>query len=77
MGIVVRDTISGEFSFLQKGADVVMVKIAQHNDWLKEETTNLLSEAMYEDFKCGTTLRACTSRTATRRWWLLSLRYLG
>jgi phospholipid-translocating ATPase len=56
MCIVVRDTISGEFSFLQKGADVVMVKIAQRNDWLKEETTNLLSEAMYEDFKCGTTL---------------------
>jgi phospholipid-translocating ATPase len=28
-----------------------MAKIVQRNDWLKEETTNLLSEAMYEDFK--------------------------
>jgi hypothetical protein len=77
MGIVVRDTILGEFSFLQKGADVVIVKIMQCNNWLKVETTNLLSEAMYEDFKCGTTLQGCASRTATRRWWLLSLRYLG
>jgi phospholipid-translocating ATPase len=28
-----------------------MAKIVQRNDWLKEETTNLLSKAMYEDFK--------------------------
>ena len=32
MGIVVRDTVSGEYSFLQKGTDVVMGKIVQHND---------------------------------------------
>jgi phospholipid-translocating ATPase len=65
MGIVMRDTITGEFSFLKKGADVVMVKIMQRNDWLKEETASMgceglrtpvvahckLSEAMYEDFK--------------------------
>jgi phospholipid-translocating ATPase len=65
MGIVVRDTVSGEFSFLQKGADVVMAKIVQRNDWLEEETANMareglrtlvvarrkLSEAAYEDFK--------------------------
>jgi phospholipid-translocating ATPase len=65
MGIVVRDTVSGEYSFLQKGADVVMAKIVQRNDWLEEETANMareglrtlvvarrkLSEAAYEDFK--------------------------
>jgi phospholipid-translocating ATPase len=65
MGIVVHDTITGEFSFLKKGADIVMVKIVQRNDLLKEETANTrceglcmpvvahykLSEAVYEDFK--------------------------
>jgi phospholipid-translocating ATPase len=65
MGIVVRDTASGELSFLQKGADVVMARIVQRNDWLEEETANMareglrtlvvarrrLSEAAYEDFK--------------------------
>ncbi len=65
MGIIVRDTASGELSFLQKGADVVMAKIVQRNDWLEEETANMareglrtlvvarrkLPEAVYEDFK--------------------------
>ncbi|KAH9002856.1 phospholipid-translocating P-type ATPase [Lactarius deliciosus] len=65
MGIVVRDTASGELSFLQKGADVVMARIVQRNDWLEEETANMareglrtlvvarrrLSEAAYEDYK--------------------------
>ncbi|KAI0255451.1 protein transporter [Lactifluus subvellereus] len=65
MGIVVRDTASGELLFLQKGADVVMARIVQRNDWLEEETANMareglrtlvvarrkLSEAAYEDFK--------------------------
>ncbi|KAF8272734.1 aminophospholipid-transporting P-type ATPase [Lactarius quietus] len=65
MGIVVRDTATGELSFLQKGADVVMARIVQRNDWLEEETANMareglrtlvvarrrLSEATYEDFK--------------------------
>ena len=65
MGIVVRDTASGDLSFLQKGADVVMARIVQRNDWLEEETANMareglrtlvvarrrLSEAAYEDFK--------------------------
>ncbi|KAI0302229.1 hypothetical protein BC826DRAFT_1101832 [Russula brevipes] len=32
MGIVVRDTASGELTFLQKGADVVMAQIVQRND---------------------------------------------
>ncbi|TDL27061.1 phospholipid-translocating P-type ATPase, partial [Rickenella mellea] len=46
MGIVVRDTSSGEISFLQKGADVVMAKIVQRNDWLEEETGNMAREGL-------------------------------
>ena len=60
-----RDTVLGEYSFLQKGAEVVKAKIVQRNDWLEEETANMareglhilavarrkISEAAYEDFK--------------------------
>lgn len=46
MGIVVRDTQTGEISFLQKGADVVMAKIVQRNDWLEEETANMAREGL-------------------------------
>ncbi|KAG8970079.1 putative aminophospholipid-translocase [Tulasnella sp. 425] len=46
MGIVVRDKASGEISFLQKGADVVMAKIVQRNDWLEEETANMAREGL-------------------------------
>jgi phospholipid-translocating ATPase len=46
MGIVVRDTQSGEITFLQKGADVVMTKIVQRNDWLEEETANMAREGL-------------------------------
>jgi phospholipid-translocating ATPase len=65
MGIVVRDTQTGEVMFLEKGADVVMARIVQRNDWLEEETANMareglrtlvmarrrLGEAVYENFK--------------------------
>ncbi|TFY61338.1 hypothetical protein EVG20_g7094 [Dentipellis fragilis] len=65
MGIVVRDIQTGEITFLQKGADVVMARIVQRNDWLEEETANMareglrtlvmarrrLSEAVFVDFK--------------------------
>lgn len=65
MGIVVRDLQTQEITFLQKGADVVMAKIVQRNDWLDEETANMareglrtlvmarrkMSEASYADFK--------------------------
>ena len=44
MGIIVRDQGSGEITFLQNGADVVMAKIAQRNDWLEEETGNIARE---------------------------------
>jgi phospholipid-translocating ATPase len=46
MGIVVRDTQTGEITFLQKGADVVMAKIVQRNDWLEEETGNMAREGL-------------------------------
>lgn len=46
MGIVVRDSHSGEITFLQKGADVVMSKIVQRNDWLDEETSNMAREGL-------------------------------
>ena len=41
MGIIVRDTQSCEITFLQKGADVVMARIVQRNDWLEEECANM------------------------------------
>ncbi|KAK2460436.1 hypothetical protein APHAL10511_007601 [Amanita phalloides] len=46
MGIVVKDVQSGEITFLQKGADVVMAKIVQRNDWLEEETGNMAREGL-------------------------------
>jgi phospholipid-translocating ATPase len=46
MGIIVKDTQSGEIMFLQKGADVIMSKIVQRNDWLEEETGNMAREGL-------------------------------
>ncbi|PCH43232.1 phospholipid-translocating P-type ATPase [Wolfiporia cocos MD-104 SS10] len=46
MGIVVRDTQTGEITFLQKGADVVMARIVQRNDWLEEECANMAREGL-------------------------------
>ncbi|KAG0239609.1 putative aminophospholipid-translocase [Mortierella sp. GBA43] len=65
MGIIVRDMATGEITFYEKGADVVMAKIVQYNDWLEEECGNMareglrtlvvarkrLSEELYEDFE--------------------------
>jgi phospholipid-translocating ATPase len=33
MGIIVRDKLTNEITFYQKGADVVMSRIVQYNDW--------------------------------------------
>ena len=46
MGIVIRDLSSGEVVFVQKGADVVMAKIVQKNDWLEEECGNMAREGL-------------------------------
>ncbi|KAF9172112.1 putative aminophospholipid-translocase [Mortierella sp. AD011] len=65
MGIIVRDLTTGEITFLEKGADVVMTKIVQYNDWLEEECGNMareglrtlvvarkrLSEELYQEFE--------------------------
>ncbi|KAJ4480845.1 protein transporter [Lentinula aciculospora] len=46
MGIIVRDHSTGEITFLLKGADVVMARIVQRNDWLEEETGNMAREGL-------------------------------
>ncbi|CAG8562358.1 193_t:CDS:10, partial [Dentiscutata heterogama] len=46
MGIVVKDKATGEIMFYQKGADVVMSKIVQYNDWLDEECGNMAREGL-------------------------------
>ncbi|KAI0920746.1 hypothetical protein AcV5_010413 [Taiwanofungus camphoratus] len=46
MGIIVRDVQTGEITFLQKGADVVMMRIVQRNDWLEEECANMAREGL-------------------------------
>jgi phospholipid-translocating ATPase len=46
MGIIIRDKMTGEITFYQKGADVVMAKIVQSNDWLEEECDNMSREGL-------------------------------
>src|SRR5437588_9635759 len=46
MGIVVRDKQTQEITFYEKGADVVMSKIVQYNDWLDEECGNFAREGL-------------------------------
>ena len=46
MGVVVRESASGEITFYEKGADVVMGRIVQRNDWLDEETGNMSREGL-------------------------------
>ena len=46
MGIVIRDTNTGDVTFYEKGADVVMARIVQQNDWLEEECGNMAREGL-------------------------------
>ncbi|KAG7796021.1 hypothetical protein KL929_003783 [Ogataea haglerorum] len=46
MGIIVHDKNREELWFLEKGADTVMTKIVQQNDWLEEETGNMAREGL-------------------------------
>lgn len=46
MGVIVRDKQNDEIWFLQKGADTVMAKIVEQNDWLEEETGNMAREGL-------------------------------
>ncbi|KAK9493133.1 hypothetical protein V1508DRAFT_354148 [Lipomyces doorenjongii] len=46
MGIVVRDSEKDEIWFFLKGADSIMARIVQKNDWLEEETGNMAREGL-------------------------------
>ncbi|XP_037813864.1 probable phospholipid-transporting ATPase IIB isoform X2 [Lucilia sericata] len=46
MGIIVKDSQTGEIVFYLKGADVVMSSIVQYNDWLTEESGNMAREGL-------------------------------
>jgi len=46
MGIIVRERETGVTTFVQKGADVVMSRIVQSNDWLDEECGNMAREGL-------------------------------
>ena len=46
MGIIVRDRKTGATAFVQKGADVIMSKLVQKNDWLDEECGNMAREGL-------------------------------
>lgn len=46
MGIIVLDKQKDEYWFMQKGADTVMMKIVENNDWLEEETGNMAREGL-------------------------------
>lgn len=46
MGVIVKDRASGEILFLEKGADMMMARIVQHNDWLEEESANMAREGL-------------------------------
>ena len=47
MGILVKDNRTGEITFYMKGADTVMTRIVQYNDWLEEECGNMAREGLY------------------------------
>src|SRR5436190_5877805 len=46
MGIIVRDKTTDEIFFYEKGADSVMSKIVQYNDWLDEGCGNMAREGL-------------------------------
>jgi phospholipid-translocating ATPase len=52
MGIIVRDTVTNEITFYQKGADSIMSKIVQYNDWyVKMYGMNLFDGELYLGWK--------------------------
>lgn len=46
MGIVLKDRRDGSVVFYSKGADSVMARLVQANDWLDEETGNMAREGL-------------------------------
>jgi phospholipid-translocating ATPase len=77
MGIIVKETSSGEISFLQKGADTVMAKIVQRNDWLEEESGNMAREGLRTLVVARKKLSEETYETFRRRYDEASIRIEG
>lgn len=46
MGIITRNRSTGELLFVQKGADTIMSRLVQRNDWLDEECGNMAREGL-------------------------------
>lgn len=46
MGIIIRDLSSAEIVFYQKGADSIMTRLIQANDWIDEECGNMAREGL-------------------------------
>jgi phospholipid-translocating ATPase len=46
MGIITRNRSTSEILFVQKGADTIMSKLVQRNDWLDEECGNMAREGL-------------------------------
>jgi phospholipid-translocating ATPase len=46
MGIIVREKLTSDIYFIQKGADSVMSKNVERNDWLEEECGNMAREGL-------------------------------
>jgi phospholipid-translocating ATPase len=46
MGIIIRDRQTQDIVFYEKGADAVMTRIVQYNDWLDEECGNMAREGL-------------------------------
>ncbi|KAJ1768277.1 putative aminophospholipid-translocase [Coemansia sp. RSA 1813] len=46
MGVVVKSRLTGDIYFIQKGADSVMTRIVQYNDWLDEECGNMARDGL-------------------------------
>ena len=77
MGIVVKDSQTGEITFLQKGADVVMSKIVQRNDWLEEETANMAREGLRTLVMARRKLSASSYEEFREQYHLASIRLEG
>lgn len=46
MAVLVFDRTKEDYWYMQKGADTVMAKIVQNNDWLDEEISNMAREGL-------------------------------
>ena len=68
MGIVIREISTEEITFYEKGADVVMARIVQKNDWLEEECGNMAREGLR-------TLVMARKRLSMEAWTTFQNRY--